>query len=213
MLESAPALHSNSSDTAVRTAMDANFLMTFPILLLCALLGLAVWHDVRSRRIPNRLVFPGAFAGLALHTVLAAGSGLFTEPFGGLGLLSGLAGLALGLALLLPMYMLRAMGAGDVKLMAMVGAFLGPQAVFGAALSSLLAGGLLALTVALWQGTLVKMLGNCYQLMHHSLIRALTGQGAQVDAPATPSGELPYAIAIAGGTLAYLLFTRMPGWV
>lgn len=192
--------------------MDANFLMIFPTLLLCALLGLAVWHDVRSRRIPNRLVFPGALAGLALHAALPSGSGLYTEPFGGLGLLTSLAGLALGLALLLPMYMLRAMGAGDVKLMAMSGAFLGPQAIFGAVLSSLMAGGLLALLVALWQGTLFNMLGNCYQLVRYSLFRALAGEGLQVDAPATPSAELPYAIAIAGGTLTYLFFTHMPVW-
>ncbi|MEG0884092.1 MAG: prepilin peptidase, partial [Janthinobacterium sp.] len=96
--------------------------ISLPALLLCILLTGAVWHDMRSRRIPNGLVFGGALAALLLHAVLTPGAG-------GLGLPAALGGLALGLALLLPMYMLRALGAGDVKLMAMVGAFIGPQQV------------------------------------------------------------------------------------
>eukprot|EP01032_Pedospumella_encystans_P026765 gene26765-30247_t len=98
--------------------------MLLPLLLLLGLLTTAVWHDIKARRIPNALVLPGALAGLALQGLLPAGGGFYTTPFGALGLLLGLAGMALGLALLLPMYMLGTMGAGDVKLLAMAGAFM-----------------------------------------------------------------------------------------
>src|SRR5690349_20405540 len=93
-----------------------------PLLLLLALLGLAVWHDVCARRIPNAIVFPGALAGMLLHALLPAGSGLFGTPMGSLGIGSALGGLTIGLAILLPIYAFGLMGAGDAKLLAMVGA-------------------------------------------------------------------------------------------
>lgn len=191
--------------------MGDNFLITAPGILLCALLALAVWHDVRARRIPNLLVFPGAMVGVLLNGCLAPGAGLFSAPFGGLGWLAALGGLAVGLGLLLPMYLLRAMGAGDVKLLAMLGAFLGPQAVLGAALLCLLAGGVLALSVACWTGQLRQILGNTYHMMLHSLLRGLAGETPTVAAPAAPSGKLPYAIAIAVGALPYIVLARSHG--
>lgn len=181
------------------------FLNWFPAALLGSLLMLAVYHDVRSRRIPNRLVFFGAVVGLVLNTLLPAGAGFFTSSPGALGLLSALGGLALGLALLMPMYAIKALGAGDVKLMAMVGAFVGPQAVFFCMLSSLLAGGVLALGVATCNGTLRQVSSNSYHLVLSSLLRAVTAQRPDIDAPAAPSGKLPYAIAIASGTVIYLV--------
>lgn len=191
--------------------MGANLLITLPGCLLCVLLALAVACDVRTRRIPNLLVFPGALAGLLLNGLLPAGDGLFSAPFGGLGLLAGLAGLAVGLAFLMPMYLLRAMGAGDVKLLAMLGAFLGPRAVFGAAILCLLAGGVLALAVACWSGTLRQILSNTYHMMLHSLLRGIGGDTPSIEAPATPSGKLPYAIAIAAGALPYIVLARSHG--
>lgn len=186
--------------------------MLAPAAVLAALLAAAVWHDVRTRRIPNRLVFGGAVAGLALQTLLPAGEGLFSTPFGALGLLQGLAGLGLGLALLLPMYLLGAMGAGDVKLMAMSGAFLGPRDVLGATLLTLVAGGVLALGVALASGRLAQVLANLRQLLLHALVRAGTGGAARLDAPPVPTGKLAYAIAIAAGTVLQLLLAQQPAW-
>ncbi|MBA5606950.1 prepilin peptidase [Duganella sp. FT3S] len=183
-----------------------------PAAVLAALLAAAVWHDVRTRRIPNRLVLGGALAGLAFQALLAPGAGLFATPFGALGLLDGLAGLGLGLALLLPMYLLGAMGAGDVKLMAMCGAFLGPRDVLGAALLTMLAGGVLALLVALGSGRLAQVLANLRQLLLHALVRAGTGGTTRLDAPPVPTGKLAYAIAIATGTALQLLLARVPAW-
>lgn len=192
--------------------MNINFLIMLPGFFLCVLLALAVWHDVRSRRIPNRLVLLGALAGLALHTILPAGAGLFNEPFGGLGFLTSLAGLGVGLAILLPMYVLRAMGAGDVKLMAMVGAFLGPQAIIGAALLSMLAGGLLALAVALWTGMFVKVLMNIYHLLLQVFVRTLADASVGINTSVMSTGKLAYAIAITTGTMLQIFLARTHVW-
>jgi prepilin peptidase CpaA len=90
------------------------------------LLG-AVWFDVRERRIPNKIVAGGMLCGLVLQTLAPQGSGLFEFSWGGLGPWQALLGLAAGLALFMPLHLLRAVGAGDVKLLAMVGTWLGPQ--------------------------------------------------------------------------------------
>lgn len=184
---------------------------SLPLLVLCALLALAVWNDLRTRRIPNALVFGGAALGVLLNTALPAGDGLFIQPFGGIGFFMSLAGLGVGLGLLLPMYALRALGAGDVKLMAMLGAFVGPWTVAGITLLTLLAGGVLALAVAGYNGRLKLMVGNTWQMLKYSMLRSLAGEVAKVEAPAAPSGRLPYAVAIAAGALPYLVMGAATG--
>lgn len=182
-----------------------------PLLILCILLALAVWNDLRTRRIPNALVFGGALVGLLLNSSMAPGAGLFIAPFGGIGFWSALAGLGAGLGLLLPMYALRALGAGDVKLMAMVGAFVGPWTVAGITLLTLLAGGVLALVVAAFNGRLKSVLNNTFHMIKYSLLRSLAGDLAKIEAPAPASGRLPYAVAIAAGALPYLVFGAVTG--
>ena len=174
--------------------MDPHSFWTFsPAMVLWGLLAAAVWHDVRRRRIPNRLVFSGALLGVLLNSVALPG----VTPAGPW---LALGGLAVGLGLLLPMYALKALGAGDVKLMAMVGAFLGPRPAVFAVLCSLLAGGVLALAVALCQGTLRQALANARQLLLQGWLRAAAGEVPRVGAPSVAGGNLPYAIAIAAGT-------------
>ena len=183
-----------------------------PLLLLFALLGAAVWHDVRARRIPNAVVFPGMLAALVLHVAMPAGQGLFGVTIGGLGLLQSLAGLALGLALLLPMYALRLMGAGDAKLLAMVGAFVGASQILTVGLVTLVAGGVLALAFAAWQRSLRRLVGNAYHMAMHTAFSALAGDvAAPVPPPQAASGRLPYAIAIALATVGCVLWARMNG--
>jgi len=182
-----------------------------PLLIFCMLLALAVWNDLRTRRIPNALVFGGAVVGLLLNSFVPPGAGLFIQPFGGIGFWSALAGLGVGLGLLLPMYALRALGAGDVKLMAMVGAFVGAWPVAGITLLTLLAGGVLALVVAAFNGRLKHALNNTLQMLKYSLLRSLAGEIAKIEAPAVASGRLPYAVAIAAGALPYLVFGAVTG--
>ena len=184
---------------------------SLPLLLLFALLAAAVAHDVRARRIPNAIVFPGALAAIALHALLPGGQGLFGVPMGGLGVLSALGGWSLGLAILMPMYALRLMGAGDVKLLAMVGAFVGAGQILAVAIATLLAGGVLAVCWALWQGSLRRLLGNALQMVLHSGLSGLAGGAVQVEAPAAASGRLPYAVAIATATVGCVMWLRTFG--
>jgi prepilin peptidase CpaA len=180
--------------------MNAPLTSLLCLALLAGLLGAALWHDLRTRRIPNRLVLWGTVGGVLLNSMLPAGAGLFQQPFGGLGLLQSLAGAAAGLALLLPMYLLRALGAGDVKLMAMCGAFLGPDAVLEAALLTFLCGGVLALAAALAGRRLRLVLRNTWHMMLGALLHSLAGGTATIAEPPPATGKLAYAFAIASGT-------------
>jgi prepilin peptidase CpaA len=187
-------------------------LSTLPLLLLFVLLGVAVFTDVRARRIPNAVVFPGMLAAFALHALLPAGAGLYTTPVGGLGLVSALGGCALGLGLLLPMYALKLMGAGDVKLLAMVGAFVGAGQILTVGLLTLVAGGVLALGFAAWQRNLRRLVANAYYMALHTTYSALAGTvAAPTVPPEAASGRLPYAIAIASATVCCVLWLHVHG--
>ncbi|MFC5475293.1 A24 family peptidase [Paraherbaspirillum soli] len=174
------------------------------LLVLCGLLSAAVWSDIRSHRIPNLLVLSGAALGLALNSVLPEGYGFISALPGALGFWTALAGIGLSVAILLPLYLLRAMGAGDVKLMAMVGAFLGPNAMIGAILLTFILGGVLSLLAALRYGTLGRMLGNVRTMLTSSFFKMTFHQMPTLDGVSASAGKLPYGLAIALGTFAYI---------
>lgn len=158
------------------------------------MLGLATWHDATERRIPNRVVLAGALVALGLSAL----------P-GGIGLVSALGGLATGLAVWLPLYVVRVLGAGDVKLMAAVGAFTGFSGVLGVSLATLVAGGVLALVWALRHGALGNVLRNLRTGVWLGWGQLANGRLPQaVDMPVTAQ-RMPYAVAIAAGALVQLL--------
>jgi prepilin peptidase CpaA len=179
---------------------------------LAALMLFASWRDLRTRRIPNKLILAGLVVGLSLQYLIPRGSGLFSQDPGGLGLVEGCAGTAIGLLMLLPAYAMGAMGAGDVKLMAMVGAFLGPYGVVGAALLSMLAGGVLAVVSAVWSGTLIKVLGNVRQMLMHAGFSALRGDVIRIEDLPVTTGKLAYAVAITIGTALQLILAQSQAW-
>lgn len=168
------------------------------------LLLASVWTDAKECRIPNQFVFSGLALGILFNTALPEGLGFVSLLPGGLGLWGALAGAALGLAVMLPMYLLRAMGAGDVKLMSMVGAFLGPEDVLGAVLCSFLAGGVLSLGFAWKTGILRRTLQNVWFIVYSGAIKIAGGSLPSPDDAPETAGKFPYAAAIAAGTLGYL---------
>ena len=161
------------------------------LLLLSFVTGAAV-SDLIQRKIPNWLVLAGMLAALALH--------LWLWPHRVPQLVLG--GMATGFFLFLPLYVLRGMAAGDVKLIAMVGAFVGPWPVLQICFATFVLGGVMAVLMITWQGKLRVCLGNLRQLMWPMIARmagiplapSALGSGASV-------GNMPYGLAVALGCL------------
>ncbi|MGL6213444.1 A24 family peptidase [Billgrantia desiderata] len=107
--------------------------------LIFMFLWIAASWDIFQRRIPNTIILAGAAVGFLLQG-WAAGAG---------GVLAATYGLVVGLAILLPGYLMGFTGAGDAKLMAAIGTFLGPVGVLQAALISIFVGGIIAIGFAL----------------------------------------------------------------
>ena len=168
-------------------------------LLLTMLLLAAMFFDIKSHRIPNRLVFLGAISAVMFHLI---------SPHG-IGPLRSAEGLAVGLIALLPLYAMRAMGAGDIKLMAMAGAFLGPASAVGAVVTVLIAGGVLSLAAAMKNRSIQRMLSNMRFMMTHALVGSSTGTTVTLDAIPLTAGKVPYAVAIAAGTIIHLWLVRI----
>jgi prepilin peptidase CpaA len=170
-------------------------------ILMLLLTGAAVC-DYRTHRIPNWLVLSGAIFGVIYNTAL--------PPFPHSGVLFPLTGLGLGLLLFLPLYFVRAMGAGDVKLLAMVGAFLGPAETFHAALATMIAGGGLAILFVLTRGTALSMCRNLVSFCQLAFLSAVSRSTPSLRMTAGPSaGRLPYGVAIAIGTMGYLVLRQL----
>ena len=107
---------------------------------LAVLLGLAVWSDLRQHRISNVLSYGGVMTGLGLQLLLS----------GPQGLLDGTIGIACAALPMLALWMLGGTAAGDVKLMAVVGAFLGGKLAILALVGTMLLGGCMGLVFMLY---------------------------------------------------------------
>jgi prepilin peptidase CpaA len=163
---------------------------TITILVLLGLLALAVFFDLRARKIPNKLILLGLALGFGLASLQET-----------TGLMDALAGFGIGFAVFLPLYVLRIFGAGDVKLMAVVGSFLGVTGTIGAMLSGLVAGGVLTIGYGLYLGRLREILRNTWFMVCHFGTSLAGGQMPQAaETPATQI-KLPYSLAIASGVL------------
>ena len=150
----------------------------------------ACMTDLRNRRIPNALTFGAAGAGLAFHAFAPGGDGAVT----------GVLGWLLGVAIFFIPFALGGLGAGDVKLLAALGAWLGPKEIFWAALYTGVAGGVMAIVVAVASGYLRRALSNVYLLLAHwrvAGIRALP----ELTLETSDGPRLAYAIPIFAGTV------------
>jgi len=163
---------------------------------LVALVVTAAVYDFRFRRIPNWLNLSGVILGLGLNTLLFAGHGLVAASLGTL----------LPLALYIPLYLLRAMGAGDVKLMAAAGAIAGPQNWIRILICTALAGGVIAIAVALRNRQLQRTLKNVVVLAGElTRFHSPAARHEVLDVKNKRSVRLPHGVAIAAGSLAFLL--------
>lgn len=164
--------------------------------LLIVILAICVVTDLKSRKIYNVVTMPGTILGLILQIVF----------HGSLGLWDAVLGFAVGFGILLIPYLLGGMGAGDVKLLALVGAFKGMTFVLFTSVYMALLGGLIALVLLLLRKGAFERLKRIFFSV--TLLR----YGVKMS-PAVSSESLtsvyPYGVAIAGGAVLSLW---LKGW-
>jgi len=150
----------------------------------------AAWCDATTHRIPNQLTVMGLVAALVLRAALGVDS-----------VLHGMSGLGITLLLSLVLYALRAIGGGDVKLLAGVGAFLGSSQIPGALALIAVLGAALALVMVLRRGLLPLLIFNTLDLMKSWRSLGRAGQLRKLESPGALT--IPYAVPIAAGTLTW----------
>jgi prepilin peptidase CpaA len=166
--------------------------------VLLILLAAAAVSDYRTFRIPNLITGGGIVFALVYNTVV--------PPEWHADWTWAPAGMLLGFGAMLPMYAIRVMGAGDVKLMAMVGAFLGVSATLTALLFCVVTAGIAALVFALRKRVMARMLANVGGVMRGMLWSAVASGDLRLQPGAVQSvGKLAYGISIAVGTTSYLV--------
>lgn len=155
--------------------------------------------DLAVRRIPNRLLLAALLCAAALHLLSGNPFALVT---------TGLAGLATGLLIFLPLYALRGMAAGDVKLMATVGAFCGPLLTLEICLLTFCVGGVMGLLIVIARGRLRETLGNVGALLRPLYLRLLGVPLVSEPMTHASVGGMPYGLAIAIGTSLMLCWNH-----
>jgi len=166
------------------------------VMVMLILLLTAAVFDVLYRRIPNWLTVSGVVLGLAMNTVIGAPEA---------GVVFALIGLAVAFGIYAGLYALRAMGAGDVKLMAAVGALVGWERWFGIFFVTALIGGLMALILVLARGRLKKTLFNVsFILSEMKSGRPAYLANEELDVKNKKALGLPHGAVIAVSTVFYL---------
>jgi prepilin peptidase CpaA len=158
--------------------------------LTLALTVSAAVLDWRSRRIPNWLTIPGLLNGVAVHAVLK----------GWHGALFSLEGASLALLLLLPLVLLRALGAGDWKLMGAVGAFLGPVLFLFVLFGSVFASGAMAVFQVWRTGRAMETVRNMVALVKGFITFGLK-KNPEISLDNPRLLKLPFGVAVAASTI------------
>lgn len=171
-------------------------LLKNPLMLgLLWMLTVAVITDLSARKIPNSLIVFGLVTSLVCQLVAMQGAGG----------LNWLAGVAVAFACFIPLYVLRGMAAGDVKLMMAVGGFLGYPLIITAVAYSFLAGGAIAICYVLIKGRFRLLIQNLYSLIFDRFVKTTSGVDVYDGEVIKHSvGKLPFALAIALGTFVTL---------
>ena len=155
--------------------------------------GLACASDLRTRRIPNALTFGAAGAAIVFHLTTGGVDGAVAS----------VGGCAIGIALMFAQYALGGMGAGDVKLLGALGAWLGPTDAIWLVLYTGVAGGVSALVVAALRGYLGQACRNIWVLLAYWRLAGVRPM-AEMTLDTSRGPRLAYATSILAGTVVTL---------
>lgn len=174
-----------------------------PLAVLLAAVGAATITDLRSFRIPNYITLPLFAAGILFHSLSPDGQGAGFALYGAM----------VGLACLLLFYVLGGIGAGDVKLLAASGAWVGPSAVLVIALVAALLAGLYALVLVWRTGAWQEHFAKIRVIMHQGLTLAkYVSQDERVEEVVKNDDRrkrlIPVAAMMMGGAIA-LVFIKL----
>lgn len=180
------------------------------LVLLLLVIVPSVKFDVTERRIPNKFIA----TSLVLSMVFSVLGWTVPHVRGVDGFIQWGGGLLIGFACLIPLYLLRAMGAGDVKLMSACGACLGTHLAWQASLMSLVLAGVLALAWMVWQnlpiGVLIPQLGAVFAKVESKsskLVRA--SRDAAAPSPLEKTAvKLPFSVAVGAACIGLIYFSR-----
>lgn len=171
-------------------------LAPFTATVLCLVVFTGAMTDLRERRIPNWLTGGAILFAWGLHSFL----------YGLSGLQHSLLGMAAGVAVYLPLFLLRGMGGGDLKMMAATGALAGPKDWLGILILTALFAGAAALVVVLRRGLLGRALRNIVWMLSKLLRGRAPHEGnAALDVDSGEGVSLPHGVAIAFGTFAHVI--------
>ena len=178
----------------------ANIASNWHVWLVTVTLVVAAVIDGWKLKVPNWITFPMILSGWIFGAAMGSWEGL------GLSIL----GTVVGLALLLPAYAIGGMGAGDVKLLAGVGAWVGASVTFYAFCVSAILGGIIAVGMVVYRKRWSKHRDQFFGILTEILTVRDPNQLAQLAAERKSRMMLlPYGIPIAIGTIAYFAWTRM----
>jgi prepilin peptidase CpaA len=156
----------------------------------------AGWIDWKTRRIPNWLTVGGAVLGIALHVVQSGHAGTVLS----------LIGMSVALIALLPMVLLRAMGAGDWKLMGAMGAILGPVMMLFVLLAAIFFSGIMGVVMMIRAKRVKETLLNVFVLVQGFLSFGLR-KFPDISLNNPDLMKLPFGVAVALGTVLCFLGT------
>ncbi|MFZ9089445.1 MAG: A24 family peptidase [Planctomycetaceae bacterium] len=167
---------------------------------VCIILIVAAWIDGKELRVPNWITYPMVFAGL-----------IYSTSVGGVdGFIAGLLGMFTGLLTLLPLYSVGGMGAGDVKLMAGIGAWMGWQVTLAAFGVSVVVGAVMAVIMVLRKNKFTHHYGNFLMILNEWKTVRDPRKLSEIAAERKPTMMLlPYGIPICIGTIGYFWFENM----
>lgn len=176
------------------------FFSNWHVKLVCVVLVVAAYIDGKQLRVPNWLTFPMVLSGLVYGACVGGWSGLG----------DGFLGMLVGLGCLLPLYAVGGMGAGDVKLLAGVGAWLGASITFYAFCVSTVVGAFMAVLMVIYRRGVTKHYAQLLMILMEWLTIRNPKELSKIAAERKPSMLLlPYGIPICVGSIAYFFYAGL----